>query len=252
MSVKAKTGIDLCNNQLLNAVLENKAMSSAPDSPVAGSFFWDTTNNCLKIYNGSDWINYNPLDAFEFSSTSSGVLTVLKKKNSSLSPSVQSIKVIDTNAFEEAGAAAQAYASARSYTDEKVSALLGGAPSEALDTIFELAQAVEDNKDLIESLQSLVTNGVHKAKILCPEQGIVYKAKILCPALTPASGVCTWACNHGLSLAGNDTAVLCDVYTSSGEKVMCDITINSRSNVIIKISSDTTITAGSYYAVVVG
>lgn len=239
MSVKAKTGIDLCNNQLLNAVLENKAMSSAPDSPVAGSFFWDTTNNCLKIYNGSDWINYNPLDAFEFSSTSSGVLTVLKKKNSSLSPSVQSIKVIDTNAFEEAGAAAQAYASARSYTDEKVSALLGGAPSEALDTIFELAQAVEDNKDLIESLQSLVTNGVHKAKILCP-------------ALMPASGVCTWACNHGLSLAGNDTAVLCDVYTASGEKVMCDITINSRSNVIIKISSDTTITAGSYYAVVVG
>lgn len=98
---------------------------------------------------------------------------------------------------------------------------------------------MEDNKDLIESLQSLVTNGVHKAKILCP-------------ALTPAGGVCTWACNHGLSLAGNDTAVLCDVYTSSGEKVMCDITINSRSNVIIKISSDTTITAGSYYAVVVG
>ena len=73
MSVRAKTGIDLCNNQLLNAVLENKAMSSAPDSPVAGSFFWDTTNNCLKIYNGSDWINYTPLEVLENSKASSGL-----------------------------------------------------------------------------------------------------------------------------------------------------------------------------------
>lgn len=239
MSVKAKTGIDLCNNQLINAVLENKPMNSAPESPIAGSFFWDTAHNCLMIYDGSAWTNYNPLDAFDFSSTTNGILSILKKKNSNTQPTVQSIKIIDPNAFEEAGASAQAYASARSYTDTKVAALLGGAPSEALDTIFELAQAVEDNKDLIASLQALVTNGVHKAKILCP-------------ALTPTNGVCTWTCNHGLSLAGNDTAVLCDVYTAAGEKVLCDITINSRSNVIIKISSDTTITAGSYYAVVVG
>lgn len=239
MSVKAKTGIDLCNNQLLNAVLENKPASSAPDSPVAGSFFWDTAHNCLMIYDGSAWINYNPLDAFEFSSTTNGLITILKKKNNSLQPSTQSVKIIDPNTFEEAGAAAQAYASARSYTDNEISKLLGGAPSEALDTIYELAQAVEDNKDLIASLQALITSGVHKAKVLCP-------------ALTPTNGVCTWACNHGLSLTGNDTAILCDVYTSGGEKILCDITINSKSNVIIKISSDTPITAGSYYAVIVG
>lgn len=239
MSVKAKTGIDLCNNQLLNAVLENKPMNSAPEAPIAGSFFWDTSHNCMMIYDGSAWINYNPLDAFEFSSAANGIITILKKQNSSQQPSTQSVKIVDPNAFEEAGAAAQAYASAKIYTDNEISNLLGGAPSEALDTIFELAQAVEDNKDLIASLQALVANGVHKAKVLCP-------------ALTPTNGVCMWACNHGLSLAGNDTAVLCDVYTAAGEKVLCDITINSKSNVIIKISSDTTITAGSYYAVIVG
>lgn len=55
MSIKAKSGIDLCNNQLLNAVLENKAAASAPENPVAGSLYWDTTNNCLKIYNGTVW-----------------------------------------------------------------------------------------------------------------------------------------------------------------------------------------------------
>ena len=242
MSIKAKSGIDLCNNQLLHAVLENKAAASAPENPVAGSLYWDTTNNCLKIYNGSAWINYNPLDAFDFTKAAEGVLQILKYINGSTSPTVQNVELVDTSKFDTAGTAAQAYADARSYTDSQISKLLGGTPSAALDTIFELAAAIEDNQDLIANLQALVTNGVHKSKVLCP-------------ALTPSSGVCTWVCAHGLNLkalGSNDSAVLCDVYTSAGEKVLCDISINSAANVIIKIASNTTITAGSYYALFVG
>ena len=77
MSIKAKSGIDLCNNQLINAVLENKAAASAPENPVAGSLYWDTTNNCLKIYNGTAWVNYNPLDAYKFSKAADGVLQIM-------------------------------------------------------------------------------------------------------------------------------------------------------------------------------
>ena len=241
MSIKAKSGIDLCNNQLLNAVLENKAAASAPENPVAGSLYWDTTNNCLKIYNGTKWINYNPLDAYKFSKNSEGVLQIMRYTNPSTAPSVETVELVDTSAFDTAGAAAAAYADAKLYTDNKISKLLGGTPSEALDTLKELADAVEENQDLIASLQALVTNGVHKSKVLCP-------------ALTPSSGVCTWVCNHGLTLNSwaNDNTVMCDVYTSAGEKVLCDISINSAANVIIKIASDTTITAGSYYALFVG
>lgn len=241
MSIKAKSGIDLCNNQLLNAVLENKAAASAPENPVAGSFYWDTTNNCLKIYNGAKWVNYNPLDAYEFTVVTDGVLQILRYINSSTAPTVEAIKIIDTSKFDTAGMAAQAYADARSYTDSQINKLLGDAPPEALDTLKELADAVEENQDLIASLKALVTNGVHKSKVLCP-------------ALTPSSGVCTWVCNHGLTLNSwaNDNTVLCDVYTSVGEKVLCDISINSAANVIIKIASNTTITAGSYYALFVG
>jgi hypothetical protein len=241
MSIKAKTGIDLCNNQLLNAVLENKATVSAPKNPIAGSFYWDTTNYCLKIYNGSAWVNYNPLDAYSFTKAADGVLQILRYINSSTSPTVENVTLVDTSNFDTAGAAAAAEAAAKIYTDNKISNLLGGTPSEALDTIYELAAAIEENQDLISSLQQLVRTGVEKSKVSCP-------------ALTPSSGVCTWVCNHGLTLNSwaNDNTVMCDVYTSAGEKVLCDISINSAANVIIKIASDTTITAGSYYALFVG
>ena len=241
MSIKAKSGIDLCNNQLINAVLENKPMSSAPENPIAGSLFWDTAHNCLMIYDGAAWINYNPLSAFDFGKAAEGVLQILKYINSRTAPTVQNVELVDTSKFDTAGAAAAAYADARSYTDSQINKLLGDAPPEALDTLKELADAVEENQDLIASLQALVTNGVHKSKVLCP-------------ALTPSSGVCTWVCNHGLTLNSwsNDNTVLCDVYTSAGEKVLCDISINSAANVIIKIASDITITAGSYYALFVG
>ena len=241
MSIKAKSGIDLCNNQLLNAVLENKAVASAPENPIAGSLYWDTTNNCLKIYNGSAWVNYNPLDAFSFAKAAEGVLQILRYINSSTAPTVESLTIVDTSKFDTAGAAAAAQAAAKLYTDNKLSELLGGTPSEALDTIYELAAAIEKNQNLISSLEQLASTGVQKSRVSCP-------------ALTPSSGVCTWVCNHGLTLNSwaNDNTVMCDVYTSAGEKVLCDISINSAANVIIKIASDTTITAGSYYALFVG
>lgn len=241
MSIKAKTGIDLCNNQLINAVLENKPMSSAPENPIAGSLFWDTAHNCLMIYDGAAWINYNPLSAFGFGKAAEGVLQILKYINSRTAPTVQNVELVDTSAFDTAGAAAAAYADARSYTDSQINKLLGDAPPEALDTLKELADAVKKNQDLISSLQQLVRTGVEKSKVSCP-------------ALTPSSGVCTWLCDHGLTLNSwkNDNTVLCDVYTSAGEKVLCDISINSAANVIIKIASDTTIAAGSYYALFVG
>lgn len=186
-------------------------------------------------------VNYNPLDAYKFSKAVDGVLQIMRYTNSSTAPTVETVELVDTSAFDTAGAAAAAYADARSYTNSQINKLLGGTPSEALDTLKELADAVEENQDLISSLQQLVRTGVEKSKVSCP-------------ALTPSSGVCTWLCDHGLTLNSwkNDNTVLCDVYTSAGEKVLCDISINSAANVIIKIASDTTIAAGSYYALFVG
>lgn len=56
--------------------------------------------------------------------------------------------------------AASTLTSAKSYTDTKVSDLVNGAPA-ALDTLKELADAYQANKDLIEALDSTVSGHVH-------------------------------------------------------------------------------------------
>lgn len=52
--MKIGQNIDLQKNEIQNVVIHK--LSSAPGSPVAGQEYYDTTDNCLKTYNGSAWI----------------------------------------------------------------------------------------------------------------------------------------------------------------------------------------------------
>lgn len=56
--------------------------------------------------------------------------------------------------YEAAGAAANALADANSYTDNAVAALVDGAP-ELLDTLNELAEALQDNPNVISTIQDV-------------------------------------------------------------------------------------------------
>lgn len=232
--MKSKTVLDMCGNQFENAVIENR--TTASDNPVKGQFYYNTTTNRLFIYNGSEWVNFNPTEAYTFAKAAEGVLQILRKINDSTAPDVENLQLVDTSQFDPAGSAAQALASAKVYADNKISELVSGAP-ETLDTLSEVAAALAENEDAINALMAIASAGVHKSKVYCP-------------ALTPSSGVCTWVCAHGLTMESSD--VICKVYTQSGEEVLCDVTINSVANVIIKIASTETISAGSYYAVFLG
>ena len=52
------TSIDLQKNQLLQAVIQSSG--TAPASPIAGQIWYDSTNNQLKVYNGTAWVAYLP------------------------------------------------------------------------------------------------------------------------------------------------------------------------------------------------
>lgn len=66
----------------------------------------------------------------------------------------------DVNA-DASGSAENALLEANNYTDNKLANLVGQAP-EALDTIYELAEALEDNQELVNILNNAIGNKVDK------------------------------------------------------------------------------------------
>lgn len=64
-----------------------------------------------------------------------------------------------THTAQEVGACT--YAQAQAYTNQEISKLLGGAPSSALDTIYELGEALLDQEDAAAAMNTLISN--HKA-----------------------------------------------------------------------------------------
>lgn len=66
-----------------------------------------------------------------------------------------------STAYETAGAAASALGEAKSYTNTKIGELMNNS-SEAVDSIMELAAAMEENETVVKALESAIGNKVNK------------------------------------------------------------------------------------------
>lgn len=105
-----------------------------------------------------------------------------------------------------------------------------------------------------EDSTNLVTSGGVYAAIQQVSGGAVTKKTVSNPALTASGGAWTWSISSSDALATG--AVSVDVYNSSGEKVMPEITVNQSTGAITIVINDTlgasTLAANTYKAVIMG
>ena len=117
----------------------------------------DTVLGGVKI--GSNITNTSGVISVANGSTSAkGVVQLTDGTSSTSTTTAATAKSVNTALTSAKTYADTQLATAKAYTDIVFSNLTGGALPTTLDTLKEIADAVEDNKDLIEAMQSAVTN----------------------------------------------------------------------------------------------
>ena len=117
----------------------------------------DTVLGGVKI--GTNITNTSGVISVADGSTSAkGVVQLTDGTSSTSTTTAATAKSVNTALTSAKTYADTQLATAKAYTDTVFSNLTGGALPATLDTIKEIADAVENNADLIEAMQSAVTN----------------------------------------------------------------------------------------------
>lgn len=97
--------------------------------------------------------------------THNSEIAALKAKDTSIDGSISNLSTrLDQQVSTLTQSIASGVSESKSYTDTKVAALVNGAPG-TLDTLDELAAALQDNADIIETINASISNKADKATV---------------------------------------------------------------------------------------
>jgi hypothetical protein len=146
---------------------ESGRSDQRPAHPAVGDLFWDKDLQTLVVWNQNQWVS---VELAQEAAAARGVVAANSATNLEAARAV--LQTAIDNAIAERNAAITAgdtavtdaftaadavtLSSANSYTDTKVTEVLGGAP-ELLDTLNELADAIGDDSDFITTINSSVS-----------------------------------------------------------------------------------------------
>jgi len=133
--------IDLMGNQLVNAVTENR--STAPENPVAGQRYFDTTDKLEKVYDGENWVTLTT--GGDVSALSSRV-GALETDNTTYKGYVDTLRGDAQTTGSVAKGDADTLASAQDYADTKKSEVIGDANSDASSNTIVGAKKYAENQ----------------------------------------------------------------------------------------------------------
>ena len=123
-----------------------------------------------------------------------------------------------STAYDAAGSANTALASAKTYTDGKIDAIVGEGASETLDTIGEISAAIEENQDMLDTLNSAIGNKsdkTHTHTVSHTPAGGISETSIT-PAGTVSQPTFTGtAASHNHSFTGTEVTLNTD-FTPAG------------------------------------
>ena len=141
--------------------------ATAPSSPTEGDLWYDTTNDEMKVYNGTSWVSSTAFqnaalsDLGDVSATSPTANQAPVYNGSSYVPTTLSLQAITdigattTNTITVATPTTSSHAATKAYVDQEVAAIVDSAPA-ALDTLNELSAALNDDANFATTVNNSI------------------------------------------------------------------------------------------------
>lgn len=283
---KFLTDIDLSQNELQNAVVQN--LASAPANPKAGQEYFNTTDNKKYIYNGSSWVseveqgttytegsgiditgNVISIDNTVAAATkckitydANGLVTGGEDLSTSDIPDLSGTYVATSLLGANSGVATLdaggkvPTSQLPSYVDDVIEAYIVSGATPLSAGWLSLTDGGSALTPETGKIYVVLSSGTYQNKTyrwsgstyVDISSGDIKKFTADNGALTQSSGVCTWSITNSIGSADVQTQIF---EISSGTQVMAEVTANA-STITIKMNSTSNIAANTYKAVIIG